>query len=58
MAILSKKFDVKIKFMGSEEDRRRNQESHYCFTVRDFCEGFLMFEIGSLKDCIPTRFMR
>ena len=49
---------MKIKFFGTEEDKKRNKDSKFCFTMRDYCEAFLMFQVGDLKDCIPVRFMR
>ena len=36
ISVLSEYFDVKFIFFGSEDDKKRNKDSKYCFTMRDY----------------------
>ena len=58
ISVLSDYFSVSIQFFGTEEDQKRNKDSEFCFTVRNYCEAFLMFKMGEFRDCVPVRFMR
>ena len=37
ISVLSEYFEVKVRLLGSPEDRRRNQRSEFSFTVQDYC---------------------
>jgi hypothetical protein len=57
--VLTTSEKVSIKFFGTEQDLKVNQNSTSNFQVKDYLEGFLMFRINEgLKECLPLRFIR
>jgi hypothetical protein len=50
---------IYVKLFGSKQDMKNNAKANLSFVVRDYLEGFLIFEVGEVyKDCIPLRFLK
>jgi hypothetical protein len=50
---------ITVRLLGSQFDIKVNRDANLSFLVRDYLEGFLLFELGeNYKDCLPLRFLK